>query len=187
MHQNLACLKQAIIDAGSLNWYAQRYPNSVQLEFIHTQLYDKNQQKPLYQIALNFSQLQSVTIFATTSHQLDWCERLHQDKLEETDLVDSSLSFQRDQIDFSGFSAKRILFQGEKAENIQEFSLIFGTYGIQIYYQVLKVYAPDEINLNQIPQFYEDWWNYWKEYHHKKEQGIELEKDWLCETIVPLK
>lgn len=104
---SLSDLAEAILDTGSISWYAEDLPNSVQLEFTGTQLYDREQGKPVYQIALNFSGLKSVVVYANDELQLEWNEWLHRDEFQNTSLTDGFISFGDNKKEFFNFRHTR--------------------------------------------------------------------------------
>lgn len=190
---SLADLSEAILDTGCISWYVENLPKAVQLEFINTQLYDREQGKPVYQIALNFSGLKSIVVCANDELQLDWNEQLHRDEFQNTGLSDGWISFGDHKNDFFDFSHTRTVFEQEaEGEKWNRFRLYFGEgndkYGIEIVYQTLTLYTPDRsITIAEAGRMYQEWWRYWQEYWKVKGTEEEMEKDGMCEITIPVR
>ena len=200
--QILDILSNAICDLGYWSWWTTNLPTAIQIEFGGTQLYfppADNSQPPSTQIAIQFRNPKSISFLTRQELKSDdkkWFDALHNDEMEAPDCISEEFTF----TDFSlmtsiinnaetintihGYSPTNNLFHSEK------YKLAFwaGDYGFAVASDEIKLLTKDgDVQLNQIPFLYSQWWTYWRRYWDLKNTKDALPNDFACEVTLPLK
>jgi len=200
--ENLEILGDAISDVGYWSWWVTELPNIFQIEFGGTQLYFPTSdiaKPPSGQIALQFKKPTSISFLNISDKEpigkVKWYDLLQQDQMEPVGISYGYFTLTDDKLieeilrdaklieTIHGYSPKTGQFLDEK------FKLVFwaGEYGLAASGAELSLWTQDgEIDLDQIPDINNKWWDYWKEYWKLKKEGAPLHYDYACEVTIPI-
>jgi hypothetical protein len=195
---NLQILGNAICDIGWWSWWTAELPKVVQIEFGGTQLFfqpNVDGNPPNNQIAIQFINPKSISFLSRSKELIEnWPKLLETDKLELPSCDYENFTFidenvMKNIIDealivntIHGYSPKETAFYKEK------YKLVFWAqdYGFAVNAEELKLMShKGKIELDDIPEINNCWWNYWKKYWSLRDTESPLPKDNLCEITIP--
>lgn len=201
-HDSLEILADAVSDLGYWSWWAEKLPDSFQIEFGGTQLYFPPQspdRPPQTRIAVQFKQPTSVS-FISRQHDLDdkfeWAQQLHEDKIEppscshgeftftDTELMSDMLKQMSNHKTIHGYEPSISKFFNEP------FHLIFWCGNVELAIaskEIVLLSHAGEVPVSDIAELNKKWWEYWRTYWDKKDTEDPLPKDYACEVTIPLK
>ncbi|MCG6191537.1 hypothetical protein [Maribellus maritimus] len=194
----LEILAYAISDAGLWTWWAEKFPNTLQLEFNGTMLYfqpKSTNQPPPNQIALQFKEPKSVTVIRKKECSLsdNWLDDFHADKLEPFGINYEYFSFSTKEIKdiIEQADESKTIFGAKLNENeLSNYNVRLGFWagevGLVVLADAMKIMSHDgEIQLNQIPEKHDKWWEYWRQYWAVIDTDKKMPYDPICEITIP--
>lgn len=196
-----ALLEEAISDGGLWSWWTADLPDTVQVEFVGTQLWNPpltSDAPPNSQIALRFDDLNFVGFLMRQGRASglphDWPERLHNDESEPYSLSygDFTLTDPRRLANFLD-EAHDVDTRVGVVEDIRSIShdasiLAFwaGPVGLILVAASMTVLNyQGKVPLTEIEAMNQKWWDYWKEYWERKHSPNPMPTDYACEVTIP--
>lgn len=191
-------LEYAISDVGLWTWWATDSTKYVQLEFDRTMLLlseSTNEKPPSNKLAIQFKSPISAVVLTKKESKLpdDWLTLFHEDKLEPFQIDYEHFSFDSKQIkEIMELSDASQIILGDNYENIVDIEkkVQLGFWaeeiGLIVVADSMKIVSHSgEIELNEIPDLHNKWWDYWKNYWALIDTDNKLPYDPLCEITIP--
>ncbi len=189
-------LAYAISDVGLWTWWTTDSTKSVQLEFDRAMLFidnPENKVTPSNRLALRFVNPKSVTLLYKKESGLpkNWLELFEKDKLEPFSVDYEHFSFDREQVNkilTSADSSETVIGGNYKdySNGVSQLGFWAGEVGIVIVADSMKIVSHSgQIELANIPELHQKWWDYWKKYWDLKDTKSPLPYDPLCEITIP--
>jgi hypothetical protein len=198
VNEHLPALESAISDVGHWTWWTADLPESFQVEFDGTQIWNPplgEKKPPSGQIALRFRKPRLV-YFLTLADGVpaDWPDQLQRDELEPP------------RVDHEAFTLVATVVCGQlvgKAVAIRslvgdsdvtplpkpgEALLGFeaGPFGLVIAAESLGVFNHHgELDAPAVLAGIRKWWEYWREYWQRIDSADPLPRDYACEVTIP--
>jgi hypothetical protein len=197
--EHLSALESAICDVGCWTWWTANLPTAFQVEFGGVQFWNPPNaegQPPSSRIALRFRNPRLV-YFLTLSEGVhaDWPDQLQRDELDPPSI--DSESFTLTAAERCGRLVGKALavraLVGEPGvtplPRAGEALLGFeaGPFGLVVAAESLGVFNHHgELDAEAVLAGIRKWWEYWREYWHRKDTPDPLPLDHACEVTIPL-
>jgi hypothetical protein len=199
MSEHLSVLESAISDLGRWTWWTAKLPDSFQVEFNATQLWNSptaEGKPPSNQIALRFRKPRLV-YFLSLSDAMpeDWPDRLQRDELEPFSVDHEAFTLTKAdlcaQLVAKSTSVKSLVGERDNTPlpTAEEAFLGFdsGPVGLVVAAESLGVFNHEgELDEKAVVASNQKWWAYWREYWLKKDTSAALPRDFACEVTIPL-
>ena len=199
MSEHLSVLESAISDLGRWTWWTAKLPDSFQVEFNATQLWNPptaEGKPPSSQIALRFRKPRLV-YFLTLSDAVpeDWPDRLQRGELEPFS-VDHEV-FTLTKADLCGYlmtkaTSVKVLVGEHNHTQLPTAGEAFlgfdaGPVGLVAVAESLGVFNHQgDLDEKAVVASNQQWWDYRQEYWLKKDTSAALPRDFACEVTIPL-
>lgn len=198
----LALLADAISDVGYWTWWAQKLPDTFQVEFAAAQLYfappASPDQPPPSLVALQFQQPTCVCFLYRGQEETDftWVEQLQQDELPSPICSHDEFGFGDDTLlrDLLAQATQKHIVHGSAPTDDtflrESYRLVgwCGDYGMALAAPAMRVMTHEgELSLEQVVEASQQWWGtYWRMYWAKRSTDEALPHDYACEATIPL-
>ena len=198
MNEYLPALESAISDVGHWTWWTANLPDTFQVEFDGTQLWNPplgEGKPPSGQIALRFRKPRLI-YFLTLSNSVpeDWPDLLQRDELQPVGVDHEAFTLTSAEL-CSALVAKaasvralvgepgntRLPAPGEALLGFEA-----GRVGLVIAAESMGVFNyQGELNQQAVLESNRQWWAYWREYWHRMDTRDPLPRDYACEVTIP--
>lgn len=197
--EELELLAGAIRDVGCWNWWGERLPRAVQVEFIGTLLLlgeGGPGQPPDSRLALSFAGPVSVAFLSGAGAEEGWPGLLREDRL-------GPLTCDHDRFTFTdGEQMAAWVASAARVETVfgepplspafleAPAKLVFwaGDKGFAVAAErMTAVTRSGTITGPELGEAHRKWWDYWREYWRRRGTGDPLPRDYACEVTIPIR